>query len=199
MKTRRMMEAEFRARLQAAAELSRRVAEQESGKLARAVQAVAGALGRGNKILLFGNGGSAADAQHLAAEFVNRFLRNRRGLPAIAITTDSSVLTSIANDFAFERVFARQIEALGRKGDVAWGFSTSGRSPNVLQAFQTAKRRGLYCLGFAGKPGSPMARLSDLCVEVDAESTPRIQEMHILLGHLLCEQVEEVLFGRGKK
>jgi len=174
-------------------------AEELAEPLARAVMAVAKALRAGRKLLLFGNGGSAADAQHLAAELVNRLVKNRQALPAIALTTDTSILTSIANDSSFDQVFARQIEALGQKGDIAWGLSTSGQSPNVLKAFQIAKKQGLYCLGFAGKPGSPLDRLTDLCLHVDSRETPRVQELHIALGHILCAQVEEVLFGQSKK
>ena len=185
----------IRSQLAAGAELRLRLAEGEARKAAQAVKVLVSALGRGRKILLFGNGGSAADAQHLAAEFVNRMVKNRRALPALALTTDTSILTSVANDLGYDRVFARQIEALGRKGDVAWGFSTSGKSPNVLKAFQTAKKSGLFCLGFAGRPGSPMDRLTDLCLHVEAGAVPRIQEMHIALGHILCEQVDELLFG----
>ena len=169
--------------------------EESAAILARAVRRVARALASGRKLLLFGNGGSAADAQHLAAEFVNRMVRDRRALPAIALTTDSSVLTCIANDRSYDQVFARQIEALGQKGDVAWAFSTSGKSPSVLRALKAAKQAGMFRLGFAGRPGSPLDRATDLCLHVEARSTARIQEMHIALGHILCEQVDEILFG----
>jgi len=170
-------------------------AKEQAEKLAQAVRLVAKALRAGHKLLLFGNGGSAADAQHLAAEFVNRMVRNRRALPAIALTADTSILTAVANDRSYDQVFARQVEALGQKGDIAWGFSTSGKSPSVLQAFKAAKTAGMFRLGFAGRPGSPLDRATDLCLHVDARPTPRIQEMHITLGHILCEQVDEVLFG----
>jgi len=169
--------------------------EESAAILARAVRRVARALASGRKLLLFGNGGSAADAQHLAAEFVNRMVRDRRALPAIALTTDSSVLTCIANDRSYDQVFARQLEALGKKGDVAWAFSTSGKSPSVLRALKAAKQAGMFRLGFAGRPGSPLDRATDLCLHVEARSTARIQEMHIALGHILCEQVDEILFG----
>jgi len=186
----------IREQLVLGAELRLKLADQEAEQAARAVMVLAQALRAGNKILLFGNGGSAADAQHLAAELVNRMVINRRALPALALTTDTSILTSIANDTGFEKVFARQIEALGQRGDVAWGFSTSGRSPNVLRAFAAAKKLGLFRLGFAGRPGSPMDRHTDLCLHVPAKSTPLIQEMHIALGHILCEQVDEILFAK---
>ena len=185
----------IRGQLLIGAELRLRLAEREAEPLTQAVMSVAAALRRGRKILLFGNGGSAADAQHLAAEFVNRMVKNRRALPAVALTTDTSILTSIANDSSFDQVFARQIEALGQKGDIAWGLSTSGKSPNVLKGFQAAKKLGLFRLGFAGWPGSPMDRMTDLCLHVNARETPRIQELHITLGHILCAQVEELLFG----
>jgi D-sedoheptulose 7-phosphate isomerase len=177
------------------AELRLRLAENQAEPLAQAVMAVAKALRAGRKLLLFGNGGSAADAQHLAAEFVNRMVRNRRALPAVALTTDTSVLTSVANDRGYDQVFARQIEALGKKGDVAWGFSTSGKSPSVIKALKAAKTAGMFRLGFAGRRGSPMERETDLCLHVEAGVTARIQELHITLGHLLCEQVDEILFG----
>jgi D-sedoheptulose 7-phosphate isomerase len=199
MRTKPALVKSIREQLLIGAELRLGLAELEAEKLAQAVKAVAAALRRGKKILLFGNGGSAADAQHLAAELVNRMVKNRRALAAIALTTDTSILTSIANDHDFDRVFARQIEALGQKGDIAWGFSTSGSSANVLEGFKTAKKRGLFRLGFAGRPGSPMDRNTDLCLHVDAQATPRIQELHITLGHILCEEVEEVLFGQSKK
>jgi D-sedoheptulose 7-phosphate isomerase len=170
-------------------------AEGQAEKLARAARLVAKALRAGRKLLLFGNGGSAADAQHLAAEFVNRMVRNRRALPAIALTTDTSLLTSIANDRSYDLVFARQLEALGQKGDIAWGFSTSGKSPSVLRAFKAAKAAGMFRLGFAGRPGSPMDRETDLCLHVETGTTARVQEIHIAFGHILCEQVDELLFG----
>ena len=177
------------------AELRLRLAENQAEPLAQAVMAAAKALSAGRKLLLFGNGGSAADAQHLAAEFVNRMVRNRRALPALALTTDTSVLTCIANDRGYDQVFARQIEALGKKGDVAWGFSTSGKSPSVIKALKAAKTAGMFRLGFAGRPGSPMDRETDLCLHVETGATARIQEVHITLGHILCEQVDEILFG----
>lgn len=162
-------------------------------------QAFASALRRGNKILLFGNGGSAADAQHIAAEFVGRYLMERRPLPAIALTTDTSALTAIGNDYAFEDVFSRPIEALGRKGDIAVGFSTSGKSPNVLKAMAVAKKKGLLTVGLCGKPGSALEKLADYCFCVPSEATPRVQEAHALIGHILCDFSEKLLAGHTVK
>ncbi len=146
-----------------------------------------------NKILLFGNGGSAADAQHIAAEMVGRFQRERPGLPAIALTTDTSALTSIANDYGFERVFARQIEALGRPGDAAIAISTSGRSANIREGVLAAKARGLATVGLLGRDGGPVRELVDHALVVDGQKTSRIQEVHILIGHILCEVIEQEL------
>jgi D-sedoheptulose 7-phosphate isomerase len=156
-----------------------------------------GALRAGGKILLFGNGGSAADAQHLAAEFVNRFDRDRPALAAIALATDGSVLTSIGNDASFEAVFARQIEALGRPGDVAIGITTSGNSPNVLAGLLTARRLGLKTASLLGRDGGAAASAAELRLIVPGEATARIQEVHILAGHLLCRLVEEMIAGEA--
>jgi|YNPNPStandDraft_1061719.scaffolds.fasta_scaffold00769_12 D-sedoheptulose 7-phosphate isomerase len=144
----------------------------------------------GCKVLLLGNGGSASQAQHFAAELVNRYRYDRCALPAIALTTDTSVLTSISNDAAFTEVFARQIAALGKPGDIAWGLSTSGTSPNLLRAFETARRMGLRTISFTGPPGNDLARLSDVALTVDAHHTGRIQEVHLCAGHAVCELVE---------
>jgi D-sedoheptulose 7-phosphate isomerase len=156
----------------------------------RLCEACRTAVGNGGKILFLGNGGSAADAQHLAAELVVRYRVNRRALPAIALTTDSSVLTATANDFSYEEVFSRQVEALARPGDVVIGISTSGQSPNVLAALDAAKAVGAVAAGLAGRDGGAMVGKADPLVIVPAQSTARIQEMHIFLGHLLCEAVE---------
>lgn len=158
-----------------------------------AAEAVARSLRQGGKLLIFGNGGSAADAQHLAAEFVNRFLRDRRALAALALTTDTSVLTSIANDQDFKEVFARQIRALGRPGDVALGITTSGRSANVLRGLEEARRGGLVTVGLTGRDGSQLNGLLDYWIPVESSATPRIQEVHITVGHILCQLVEEKL------
>jgi D-sedoheptulose 7-phosphate isomerase len=150
-------------------------------------------LGNGAKVLIFGNGGSAADAQHFACELVGRFLRDRRALAAIALTVDSSAVTAIANDFGFERVFVRQIEALGRPGDVAVGISTSGSSANVLAGLQCAKSRGLKTVALTGRNGGPIGAAADVHVNVPHELTPRVQEVHRTLIHAVCDLIEQTL------
>lgn len=150
-------------------------------------------LAAGGKILFFGNGGSAADSQHLAAELTIRLVRNRRALAAIALTTDSSALTACANDYGFEQIFARQLEALGRPGDLAIGFSTSGNSPNVVAALERARHLGIRRAAFTGFSGGRLAELVEILVAVPSVSSARIQEMHILLGHILCTEIEQRL------
>jgi D-sedoheptulose 7-phosphate isomerase len=161
--------------------------------------ALAQVLRLGAKILLFGNGGSAADAQHIAAEFVNRFIIDRPPLPALALTTDSSVLTSISNDFGYDEIFEKQIRALGRKGDAAIGISTSGRSRNVLRGLKEARETGLITVGIGGPVNSPMKDECDFYLSVDGGATPRIQEVHLLIGHTLVEIIDERLFGANKE
>lgn len=151
-------------------------------------------LQNGGKILLAGNGGSAADAQHIAGEFVSRFAFDRPGLPAIALTTDTSILTAIGNDYGYEKLFARQIQALGNQGDVFICYSTSGRSPNVLRAFEEARVKGLVCVGLTGNRGGPMRERCDYLLEIPSSDTPKIQEGHLVLGHILCGLVENSLF-----
>ena len=150
------------------------------------------ALDNGNKLLLFGNGGSAADCQHIAAEFVNRFQMERCPLPGLALTTDTSVITSIGNDYSFDDIFLKQIQALGKPGDIALGISTSGNSPNVIKAMTEARRMGLKTIGFSGQNGQ-LAQLSDAAFCVDSPVTARIQEVHILLAHILCDLVERMV------
>ena len=157
---------------------------------ARLVALVTGVVRSGGKILLFGNGGSAADAHNIATEFAVRYKRDRAAIPAIGLTTDGSVLTAIGNDMGFERVFSRQVEALGRAGDVAIGLSTSGRSPNVLEGLRTARAAWLHTVAFGGGDGGGLAEVSDLMLIVPSRTTARIQEMHILLGQMLCGAVE---------
>jgi len=152
----------------------------------------------GSKLLLFGNGGSAADAQHLAAEFINRLVLNRQALPAVALTTDSSVITSISNDFDFDSIFSRQIEALGLKGDVAWGISTSGNSQNIVTGIKMAKSLGMITIASLGNNGGKISALADYSLIVPSVSAQRIQEVHITLGHAICEQVELSLFGNSE-
>lgn len=165
-------------------------------RMVKVINVITDALKGGSKIVLFGNGGSAADAQHIAAEFVNRFLIERPPLPAIALSTDTSVLTSIANDYDFSEVFSKQIRALGHAGDVAWGISTSGNSENVVKAFEVAKRLDMTTIAFTGKDGGIIAKMVDYCLNVPATSVPRIQETHITAAHVICEMVDYRLFKR---
>lgn len=165
-------------------------------KIVSVVEAVTGVLKAGNKILLFGNGGSAADAQHLAAEFVNRFIIERPPLPAIALSTDTSVITSIGNDYDFSEIFSKQIRAIGQTGDIAWGISTSGNSPNVVKALEMAKKIGMITIGLTGKDGGKILQMVDYSLHVSSQSVPRIQEVHITLGHVICEMVDFKLFQR---
>jgi D-sedoheptulose 7-phosphate isomerase len=162
--------------------------------VARAADRIVEALRRGRRVFLFGNGGSAADAQHLAAELVGRFQRDRAALPAEALTVNPSVLTAVANDYDFSQVFSRQVEAHGTPGDVAIGISTSGRSRNVLRGLQAARQRGLIAIALTGADGGPMRDVADLCLCVPSTETPRIQECHILIGHILCELAETALY-----
>ncbi len=185
---------EIREYLTETADLHRKVAGDP-----RAIRAIADAvvasLSAGGKVLLCGNGGSAADAQHFAAELVNRFRRDGRALPALALTTDSSVLTSIGNDASFERVFARQVEALGRKGDVLVALSTSGASPNILAAARAARGVGMKVIAFTGARGDPLAELADLAFRVPSRETSHIQEVHLAAYHLVSKLVEDALRG----
>lgn len=155
---------------------------------------VAAALRDGRKVLLFGNGGSAADAQHIAAEFVGRFIPDRIPLPAISLATDTSALTALGNDYGYNAVFSRQLQALGNTGDVAIGISTSGNSPSVLEALDVARSKGLFTIGFTGQGGGKMNGKADVLFCVPTRMTPRVQETHILLGHILCELIDRELF-----
>ena len=163
--------------------------------LVRAAELLTSALVSGHKILIFGNGGSAADAQHIAAEFVNRFQIERPPLAAMALTTDTSILTSIGNDYRFDDIFAKQVHALGRKDDVAWGISTSGNSANVIAAMDAARTIGLRTLAMTGR-GGRLAQLAELALPVESDITARIQETHITMAHILCDLVDRTLFGR---
>ena len=149
------------------------------------------ALKNGNKILIWGNGGSAADSQHIAAEFVGRFVKERRGLPAIALTTDTSILTAIGNDYGYDEVFRRQVEALGNKGDVLIGISTSGNSCNIVKAFAQATKQGLITVAFTGAEKSRMSEFADVTLRIPTSVTARVQECHIMVGHMICEAVDE--------
>jgi D-sedoheptulose 7-phosphate isomerase len=164
--------------------------------LTRAIDAVVAAFKSGNKLLLFGNGGSAADAQHIAAEFTNRFLIEREPLPALALTTDTSALTAIANDYDYTQVFSKQLKALGKAGDIALGISTSGNSANVLVAFEVCKQLGIKTIGLTGGSGGQMVGNVDYLLNVsEGKATARIQETHILVGHVICEIVDQKLFA----
>lgn len=151
----------------------------------------------GNKTLLAGNGGSAADAQHIAGEFVSRFYFDRPGIASIALSTDTSILTAIGNDYGYENLFARQVQAQGNKGDIFIGISTSGNSKNILKALEICKEKEILSIGLSGASGGTMNELCDICIKVPSSCTPRIQESHILIGHILCAIVEEELFGKG--
>jgi D-sedoheptulose 7-phosphate isomerase len=157
-------------------------------------EACIASLRRGNKILLAGNGGSAADAQHIAGEFVSRFAFDRPGLPAIALTTDTSILTAIGNDYGYEQLFGRQIQALGQQGDVFIAYSTSGKSPNILAALQMARTKNLVCVGLTGNREAPMQQLCDYTVMIPSGDTPKIQEGHAVIGHIICGLVERAMF-----
>jgi len=169
--------------------------ESTTAEVERIAQACCTALRAGNKILFAGNGGSAADAQHLAGELVSRFNFDRPGLAAFALTTDTSVLTAIGNDYGYDRVFARQLNAVGTKGDVFLAISTSGRSPSILCALEEGRRKGIITVGFTGKSGGDMPPLCYYCIRIPAAETPKIQEGHIVLGHIICGLVERELFG----
>ena len=187
------MQAAIHKMFRDSAEVKLRFAEQYAPRIEAVARRMAEVLRRGGKLLFFGNGGSAADAQHLAAEFVNRFLRDRGALAAIALTTDTSALTSIGNDLGFDQVFSRQVEALGRPGDLVVAISTSGHSPNVLRAVEAARRLGCVTVGFTGGSGGRLAKAVDEAFVVPSAETPRIQETHITLGHALCALVDDLL------
>ena len=155
-------------------------------------------LGQRGKLLFMGNGGSAADSQHLAGEMVSRFAYDRPGLAAVALTVDTSVLTAIGNDYGYELLFSRQVEALGQPGDVLFGFSTSGKSPNILKALRTAREMGLVTVGMTGNRGEAITQLVDHCVEIPSACTPNIQEGHIVVGHIICGLIEAAIFPQKK-
>ena len=180
-----------RAIFEATVALHARVAAGELGPVIDAAALIRAAQADGRTLLIFGNGGSASDAQHMAAELVNRFQRERAAFAAVALTTDTSILTSIANDYTFDRVFVRQIEALGRPGDVALGISTSGASPSVVKALEAAHSRGLKTIALTGRDGGGAGRVADVHINVPADSTARIQEVHRTLIHVMCELIEE--------
>lgn len=180
-------------------EVKKKFIEENAILIEEASKLIAEAFNEGKKLILFGNGGSACDASHMAAEFVNRFKRERPGLPAICLNTDMAVLTSIANDYDFSEIFARQLKTLAEKGDIAIAISTSGNSRNVLKAVEVAKKKGIKVISFTGLKGDKLAKRSDIAFIVPSENTPRIQETHITLAHVLCQMVEEILFDVPRK
>jgi D-sedoheptulose 7-phosphate isomerase len=190
-----MDEAGIRAAATESTDLQQRYFDANAGFILSVGRRIADALRSGSKVLTFGNGGSAADAQHFAAELVGRYLKERAAWPAIALTTDTSILTAVANDFGYDAVFLRQVEALGRKGDVAVGISTSGRSPNVVTALARAREMGLVTIGMTGNGGGALAGHVDYLIDVPSPATPRIQEVHALVIHVLCAIVEEAIAG----
>lgn len=163
-------------------------------KIAKASYEITKALGSGKKLITFGNGGSAADAQHIAAELLGKFYKDRKAMPAMALTTNTSVLTAIANDYSYDDIFSRQIEGVGNRGDVAIAISTSGNSKNVIKAVQLAKQLGIYTIGLTGEKGGTLKDICDLTISVNSNNTPIIQEVHIAIGHVICMLVEKKLF-----
>jgi len=181
---------EIQDQFKKSAEVKLRTAETQWQNIEKAINLIVKSIEEGGKVLVCGNGGSAADSQHIAAEFIGRFLINRKALPAIALTTDTSILTAVANDFSYDQVFTRQVEALGKTGDVIIGISTSGKSPNVYNAAVYAKKRGMKVIILAGQEFTPMCREADAAVNVESVETPRIQEAHITIAHIICDFVE---------
>ncbi|NOZ64077.1 MAG: D-sedoheptulose 7-phosphate isomerase [Caldiserica bacterium] len=179
--------------IQEAARIKERVLQENIDEIKHLVNEFVKTIKGGGKIILFGNGGSAADAQHIACELVGRFKMERKGLPAIALTTNTSVLTSVANDYNFAHIFSRQLEALGNKGDIAVGISTSGKAENVIEGLKKARELGLTTVAFTGEAGDNLKKLSDICLQAPSRETPRIQEVHILVGHIICGLVEKEL------
>ena len=166
----------------------------------QSAEVIADAFKADRKLLICGNGGSAADAQHIAAEFVNRFMIERPPLPALALSTDTSIITSIGNDYSFDQIFSKQIKAIGREGDVLLAISTSGESKNVITAVKVARDMGIKTIGLTGKGGGKMAKMVDILLNVDSDVTPRIQEVHITAGHIICDLIDHILFqGAGSE
>lgn len=178
--------------------VKQRFFDAHAGRVAEAAQLVIAAVQAGGKVLLFGNGGSAADAQHIAAELVNRLTYDRPPIAAIALTTDTSILTSIGNDSSFDELFERQVRALGRAGDVVIAISTSGNSPNVLRAVEAARQLGIHIIAFTGRDGGRLAPLADVALIVEARNTQHIQETHITIGHILCELAQDAIYRSGE-
>lgn len=186
---------EIEKMLKESIDVKQKMLDMHKDTIARIVDVICNALENGNKVLWCGNGGSAADAQHLACELVSKFYVDRKALPSLALTTNTSILTAIANDYDFDRVFVRQVEALGRKGDVLVGISTSGNSKNVIAAMKKAKEMGIITIGFTGETGGAMKEMCDILLNVPSKDTPRIQEAHITAGHIICYLVEKRFAG----
>jgi len=188
----------IKSELKASAELKLQLIDTHAALIQKAADIIYNAITNRAKLLLFGNGGSAADAQHIAAEFVNRFRVEREPLPAIALSTDTSIITSIGNDYSFDEVFSKQIVALGNMGDIALGITTSGNSPNILNAFKIARDKGLFTIGLLGKDGGKARTMVDLAIIINHTDTPRIQEAHITIGHIICSVIDHRIFeNRG--
>lgn len=190
------MQSFIAAQLQEQRAVLARIETEQAGQIVKIANRLVETLKIGNKLLIMGNGGSAADAQHFAAEIVGRFKMERPGLPAIALSTDTSIITAIGNDYGFERIFSRQVEALAAPGDALIGISTSGNSPNVLQALLTGRQAGCSAIGLLGKDGGTIENTCDLALIIPSDDTPRIQEGHITVIHILCDLIEQSLFGR---
>ncbi|MBI4595660.1 MAG: D-sedoheptulose 7-phosphate isomerase [Candidatus Tectomicrobia bacterium] len=184
--------------LRESARIKEKVAETLTREIEAATELIIKSLENGGRLLIMGNGGSAADAQHLAAELVGRFHREREGIPALALTTDTSILTALGNDYGFEKVFSRQVEAHGRTGDILLGLSTSGRSPNIARAFEKASEMGLKTIGLLGCGGGDIKDLVDLAIVIPSSETPRIQEAHITVGHIICQGIEDAVVEKTK-
>ncbi|MFH2034602.1 MAG: D-sedoheptulose 7-phosphate isomerase [Candidatus Margulisiibacteriota bacterium] len=184
------MQGSIQAEISQNIELNKKVLETLPPKIEAAVAALVNALKAGNKLLICGNGGSAADSQHIAAEFIGRFLKERKPLPAIALSTNTSILTCLGNDYGFDIIFARQVEGLGQKGDVLLGISTSGNSENVVKAFQKARSMGIKTIALTGRGGGKMAKEADIIIIVPSDKTPKIQEAHLMIYHIICQLVE---------
>ncbi len=180
----------IKAKIEESIEVAEDLHKSQAENIEKAARAIITSLAAGAKLLVFGNGGSAADSQHIAAELVGRFKKERRGLAAIALTTDTSILTALGNDYGYDSIFSRQVEALGLEGDIAMGISTSGNSKNVIAALKKAKSSGIRTIGLTGAGGGTMKEVCDFLIAVDSKNTPRIQEAHTLIGHILCELIE---------
>ncbi|MDD2365333.1 MAG: D-sedoheptulose 7-phosphate isomerase [Desulfuromonadaceae bacterium] len=186
----------IKSQLTAHKEVVNRIEKELSPQIAEMINMILATFGRGGKLLVMGNGGSAADAQHFAAEIVGRFKMERAALPAIALSTDTSILTAIGNDYGFDKVFSRQVEALAAVGDLVIGISTSGNSPNVIKALELARERGCATAALLGKDGGCIKDISDLAIVVPTDDTPRVQEGHITIIHIVCDLVEKAMFSR---